>query len=786
MTAAPHTSRTSRTSLRTWARDLALGARFAAGSGTEGWTRTLLTAVGVALGVMLLLVAAAVPAMLNNRTDRSYAKEAAYPAGGTRPAANTLLVKDANTTFRQDRISGSLLQPEGPNAPVPPGVPRLPGPNEMVVSPGLAKLLNAPDNDLLRQRLPYRVVGTIGYQGLTGPDDLSYYAGTRSLSGDTDGSFRIDHFGLKRESSPLNPILLLLVVMIFVVLLMPVMVFIGTAVRFGGERRDRRLAALRLVGADVPMARRIAAGEALFGSLIGLVAGGGLFLVVRQFVGSFSMMGVGVFPSDVTPSAALVALIALAVPAAAVAVTLFALRGVTIEPLGVVRAATPRARRLWWRLVLPVLGLALLFPLIGRVGMRGSVNQYQIAAGTVLLLVGLASTLPWLVEAVVRRFQGGPLPWQLATRRLQLSSGTAARMVSGITVAVAGAIALQTLFAGAEHYFTSSTGQDPDRAQIIARVHVRDGTRAQRVITAFRTTQGVRSALGTTEAMAAGDSSNDRRVPVTVADCTTLREIAQVGDCAPDSVFVVKEPDSDPSAQYAMPGKRLDLNVPDIGAPRPGGPRPWTIPADARIVQPRQDAAGMQHYGVLATPGALSVSELASPLASVAMTLDPNDPEAADRVRNTGTRLDPSDPTMMLTSTSQDRTFSSIRRGLLAGATATLLVIGASMLVSTLEQLRERKRLLAVLVAFGTRRGTLALSVLWQAAVPVVIGLGLALVGGLGLGTVLLKMVKAPVRFDWAGVAGMTGAGAAVVLLVTVLSLPPLWRMMRPEGLRTE
>jgi hypothetical protein len=32
----------------------------------------------------------------------------------------------------------------------------------------------------------------------------------------------------------------------------------------------------------------------------------------------------------------------------------------------------------------------------------------------------------------------------------------------------------------------------------------------------------------------------------------------------------------------------------------------------------------------------------------------------------------------------------------------------------------------------------------------------------------------------------MTGIATAVVLLVTVLSLPPLLRLMRPDGLRTE
>ncbi len=32
----------------------------------------------------------------------------------------------------------------------------------------------------------------------------------------------------------------------------------------------------------------------------------------------------------------------------------------------------------------------------------------------------------------------------------------------------------------------------------------------------------------------------------------------------------------------------------------------------------------------------------------------------------------------------------------------------------------------------------------------------------------------------------MTGVGAGLVALVTVLSLPPLLRLMRPDGLRTE
>ena len=65
----------------------------------------------------------------------------------------------------------------------------------------------------------------------------------------------------------------LLVIMTCVALMTPVMVFIGTSVRFGNERRERRLAALRLVGSDVPTTRRIASGEVAVRFAAG--AGGG-------------------------------------------------------------------------------------------------------------------------------------------------------------------------------------------------------------------------------------------------------------------------------------------------------------------------------------------------------------------------------------------------------------------------------------------------------------------------------------------------------------------------------
>jgi hypothetical protein len=76
--------------------------------------------------------------------------------------------------------------------------------------------------------------------------------------------------------------------------------------------------------------------------------------------------------------------------------------------------------------------------------------------------------------------------------------------------------------------------------------------------------------------------------------------------------------------------------------------------------------------------------------------------------------------------------------------------------------------------------------VLIQTAIPVALGVSLATLAGVGLGAILLEIVSEPFSVDVVAIAAMAGAGAGVVLLVTMLTLPALWRLMRPDGLRTE
>jgi hypothetical protein len=776
---------------RAWARELALGARMALAGGPSGWVRAGLTALGVGLGVALLLVATSVPNAIAARQERTAARDDVSFDEPPPRSDTTILVGKADTWFRGTAIRGRLLQPDGAHPPVPPGLSEIPGPGEMAVSPALARLLASPEAELLRERLNYPIVATIADEGLAGPMEFAFYLGADDLDEASDTVTRRDHFGEPRVGPRLDPVLSLLVVVMVVILLLPVALFVAAAIRFGGEARDRRLAGVRLLGADAHMARRIAAGEALGSSVLGLLVGGAIFFGVRSFVDRVELFRLSMFPADVRPHPVLVLLLVVAVPAASVAVTMLSLRTVVIEPLAVSRRAADVRRRLWWRLLLPILGVALLLPMLGSLSKSGGeVNVTLVSLGVALVLVGVAALLPWAVQAAVRRLRGGPVAWQLAIRRLQLDSSTSARAVMGIAVAVAGAIGLQTLFSSVETNYLVQTGADPDRAEVFISLPVQDGwADVQRLERAVAATPGVQSVYSGMSRLAVVGPTTDPQTDepytfVTVGTCDALRELAELDACEEGSVFLVASSESDNGAVPPEPGRTvgfLDERTNSVVGE-------WTVPVTAQMVAGRRAPDGNEPAGVLATPSALSVELLATWSGTLSSYVDitDGDRDAVERLRTIVWNIAPGGDFSLTTPTVRTNEFATVRRGLLIGATVTLVMIGVSLLVGVLEQLRERRRVLASLVAFGTRRRTLAWSIVWQTAVPVALGLGLAVISGLMVGAALLKIVNEPVSVDWSTIALVSGIAAFVVLAVTAVSLPPLWRFMQADGLRTE
>ncbi|AFR06737.1 FtsX-like permease family protein [Nocardiopsis alba] len=764
-------------------KDLRLGARLSLRGGREVVARTLLTALGVGIATAALLLAASLPVILDNlgerNADRMDYQVADYPPP---PAGDdTLLFKVTDTQYENSMIRGRLLRAEGDDPPLPPGVETFPGPGEIVLSPALAELLDDPERSALRRGYDHTVIGEIGPEGLVGPRELAYYLGDDDLTLD-DGAGRLPGFGGEQGSSD-EPVILLLGVVGVVVMLTPVVVFLGAAVRFGGEKRDRRLAALRLMGADRGATRRIAAGETLPGIALGLVLGAGLFLAGRPIVETVPVSS-GLYTADVLPHPVLALLVLLGVPLLALWVVLVSLNRVVIEPLGTVRRAERRRPRLWWRLLLFVTGIALIL-LSMRIDLGGVGWAPLMATGLLAALFGTTAVLPWLLDRLFGRASGGPLSLQLALRRLAAAGDGPVRAVAGIVVTVAGAIALQSLYAGAWEEFTVFRAESIEEAYEemefgAAGYQLQAGLKKApsdpEVDDLVAEVPGLEKALAYEETWGVTAEGSDARI--VIADCPSLRQMADLPECSPGDVF----------------GDVAGVEAGDtllVGAGEEIEPAEWMVPHLTGFEGPP-----LEHHWytseppapnvVLATPEAMGLPEGLSVRGALWLRVDPSVPEMREELQGSIRALDPASSLIFPVAFVADPDMIDMRDALIAGALACLSMIAAGLVVGTIEQVRERKRVHAVLTAFGTRRRTLIASVLWQTTLPVLLGIALAAVAGTTLGALALIAVDIPVTFAPVDILIITGAGVVVATLTTLLAIPALLRTMSPEGLRSE
>ncbi|MFD9895513.1 FtsX-like permease family protein [Amycolatopsis sp. NPDC059027] len=758
-----------REGLAAWMADLALGFRLAVGGGRTsrtGVARLLLGTIGVGVAVTVLLFAASVNHAVSERGARRLAEIAdTAPIAGVTP----LSLHETGTSFRGQYVSVRYLHANGPTSPVPPGLDRVPAPGEMVLSPALSELLHSDRGALLRPRFAGQEIGRIGQSGLSNPDDMHAYVGAdAALQGK-----QVYSFGSPGKSEGLDPGLLALLLIGIVSLLAPVFVFVATSARIAGAERDRRLAALRLVGSDLPQVRRIAAAESLVTAATGLVLGTAAFLLLRQLAPYVRVREGGLFVSDVTPPWPLVVVIVLAVPALSVLSALVALRGTAIEPLGVVRRTKPVQRRLWWRLIPVVAGVALLFTLSLRDDSR--LTTMSVVAGVTCLLVGVPALLPWMLERAVSRVHGGRPAFQLAVRRLQLDSGTPARVVAGLAVVLAGAIAVQSLLAGQARDF--DPGPAPRKNNTVLSVNV-DPATADAATAALAKVPGA-SALYPTQYVHLRGADPAKMASISVADCATWQAIAGIQDCRDGAVYVDRN-----SPAYVQSGQSYVVSHYDEEERSLGS---WTAP-ELVPVTPRQ-SADSPHATIMATPGAFAGLDLGRVWASGHVRVTSADPDFPEIARNAFApftwHASLSVPDLVQLSSSQ-QSYLAIRAGLLAGSVFTLLLAGVSLLVLGLEQLRERRRTIAMLAATGVPVRVLARSVVWQNAIPLLLGIVTAVVTGIGLSALGARLTGAHFTVDWLAVGVLSAAAAALVLLVTTVTLPSLRGASRLASMRTE
>jgi hypothetical protein len=481
-----------------WA-DLALGVRLTISGGWPTWLRCTLTAIGIGLCTTVLLLAASFGPALDSRQARTDGLTPHYlvqsptdtglpsstetdddPAAGRLNITGRFEAHQSEISYRGIPVRGTDVAalPANPSAiPAPPGVARAPGPGQLVLSPALASVLAGSDGAELRRRLTGDVIGSIGPAGLVDPGELRFYRGAQPISGWWADNQLADGWGAgdgpsayRQPSAPYIPVLLTAGT---VIVLTPLLIFISLLSRLGGPGRDRRSATIRLLGASSVQLRRISVVETALAAAGGLLLGTLGYAVARQWAPSLTIGSGAFFTSDITPLPAAVVALVVIVPLLAITAAWWGSRRIVTDPLGVTRNTQPRPPKAWK-------GLALL--VFGAVTMAGSMAVGVLAGqregvalmslGVLALLLSVPVLLPWVLGTVVGRLPATGVAWQLAVRRLQLDSSTPARVVAGVCVVLAGAIALQplTTLLSADRTGSSDSGTRPPAY----RVHVMD------------------------------------------------------------------------------------------------------------------------------------------------------------------------------------------------------------------------------------------------------------------------------------------------------------------------
>jgi hypothetical protein len=736
---------------------IGLGLRLAVAGGREALTRLVAIAAAVTLGVGLLLATLAGI----NAVDAQNARYAWLNTGTTSTSGQSTM-DPLWWLLRRDYFDGQPIAridiaATGPDSPVPPGIPHLPGPGQFYASPALSALLASTPAAQLGDRFPGRQIGTIGPAALPGPNSLVIIVGHTpgELSG-VPGAKRVtsiatiapgdcDDCVVGLHSAGLD----LVLSVVAAALLFPVLIFIAAATRLAATRREQRFAAMRLIGATPRQVSVISAVEATAAALAGTAAGFGLFLLVRDPLAAIPFTGTPFYPDDMSLGVLDVLLVGLGVPAGSAAAALLALRRVRISPLGVTRRVTPRPPRAY-RLIPLVAGIGELAYFVGR---RPGTTEGQVAAflpGILVIMAGLVIAGPWLTMVgarVMARHSGRPATL-IAARRLADNPQAGFRAVSGLVLALfvtsvaVGIITTIVANSGARHDGTlASTALiamfDPEA----------DGPAPfpDAVAAGLRATPGVRSVTVVRWNAAA---SRDRKTLPGLVSCADLARDPAFGRC-PVGVSVTQVwprfigPDE--SYRPATGGSAAAISVEQL----------QRLPILSIVVN---------------TDGSTAAIERVRTILELAYPGGPIPPSTEDDFRR--------DNTQTLTQWQQLANVVIL---------ASLPIAGSSLAVSVAGGLSERKRPFSLLRLSGVPLRVLRRVVALESAVPLLLAAAAAIGTGFLAAQLFLKAqldyTLRPPGFEYYLIVV---AGLAASLGIIASTLPLLERITGPETARNE
>ena len=458
-------------------------------SGRQSFARLGLTTAAVALGIVLVCYFTAGVNGLMGRVNGLAINTAAYQAARgvaeQKPIAGVEPLKVGGTRrgdaskwrgqyIQSYSMYGTAKSPQFAKL-------KTPRPGEYYLSKALADAVAEypEDNILARFGKNTKYLGVIPSDYVASPDALMIVRGASAEEVAESDAFtksqgqpsyfadvyRTDANGLKSDAK-IEPVAVIVFGVGGTILLFPIVIFVSVATQLGAAQREKRYAALRLIGATKRQVGRVLMLESLLASVVGVIIGLGAFWLLQAPLQDFKMDGMRFNPSDLALTGTQYALIIGLTLGLTMFVNWRRMRRAQISPLGVSRSVEKVKKLRAWRALVPALGIAFFAWLSSKPGRdwldankESAIPMLLLTTALLLVMFGLILAGGWLTNKLsllaARWANNGSM--LIAGKRTAVHSRTVFRSVSGVVLA---------LFAGS-FYLTATSGIEGLNAQAV-------------------------------------------------------------------------------------------------------------------------------------------------------------------------------------------------------------------------------------------------------------------------------------------------------------------------------
>ena len=733
-------------------------------SGRQSFARLGLTTAAVALGIVLVCgFMAGINGIMGRSTGGSAISLAAHqasrkeasqqPINGVEPLRISNVARLGNASkwhgqlIQTYSIYGTAKSPQFAKL-------KTPGPGEYYLSRALADAVaQYPDDNILaRFGKNTKYLGVLPSEYTASPDALMMVRGASAeevaASDDVAKAqgqasyfanvYRTDANGLKSNIG-LDPISIITFGVGGAILLFPIVIFVSVATQLGAAQREKRYAALRLIGATKRQVTRILLLESLLASVAGVVIGLGAFWLLQAPLQQFKMDGMRFNPGDLALTAGQYALIIGLTLGLTTFVNWRRMRRAQISPLGVSRSIEKVKKLRGWRALVPAAGIAIFAWLSSKPGLdwltankESAMPILLLMAALLLVMFGLILAGGWLTNKLsllaARWANNGSM--LIAGKRTAVHSRTVFRGVSGVVLA---------LFAGS-FYLTATSGIENLNIQAI-----KDNGYSQ-------LKHGTAAVIGRS---LPGDMAKRLQQESYVTSVATVypREDGNAIRCQDLARYTEHTcPTNARPDQFAL----LNFDAPVVKS--------------VSLINDKVDTNGAKEY-LVAVKSDDNIEKLRS-----MVVVHANQYDLTYVVSGTDSKKPHINPTI--------REFANLAY---VGIGVTLFVAVASLIVSTIGGLMERRRSLYTLRLGGMRLVQLKRLVMVESVAPLVITSILSCSIGVWTGAVFTKMfsttlkpVLTPTYF------AIVGIGLAAAIIGIYLILPMVDKLTRAEANQTE